>query len=157
LNVPDSEKPLFSERVIHYVRHIRQIPNRNQWMFLKLAADFVVLLHLAFILFVVLGGLVVFRWPRFMWLHIPAAAWGAFIELTGRVCPLTPLENRLRIAAGETGYSGGFIEAYLIPVVYPDRLTRWVQISLGVGVVAINLVFYGLIVGRRPRANLDDG
>jgi hypothetical protein len=74
-----------------------------------------------------------------------------------RVCPLTPLENRLRIAAGETGYSGGFIEAYLIPVVYPDSLTRWVQISLGVGVVAINLVFYGLIVARRPRANLDDG
>ena len=126
-------------------------------MFLKLAADFVVLLHLAFIFFVVLGGLVVFRWPRFMWLHMPAAAWGAFIEFSGRVCPLTPLENRLRIAAGETGYSGGFIEAYLIPVVYPDSLTRWVHFSLGVGVVAINLVFYGLIVGRRPRANLDDG
>jgi hypothetical protein len=126
-------------------------------MFLKLAADLVVLLHFALILFVVLGGLVVFRWPRFMWLHMPAAAWGAFIEFSGRVCPLTPLENRLRIAAGETGYSGGFIEAYLIPVVYPDSLTRWVQISLGVGVVAINLVFYGLIVARRPRANLDDG
>jgi hypothetical protein len=125
-------------------------------MFLKLAADFVVLLHLAFILIVVLGGLVVFRWPRFMWLHMPAAAWGAFIEFSGRVCPLTPLENRLRIAAGETGYSGGFIEAYLISVVYPDSLIRWVQISLGVGVVAINLVFYGLIVARRPRANLDD-
>ena len=125
-------------------------------MFLKLAADFVVLLHLAFILFVVLGGLVVFRWPRFMWLHIPAAAWGAFIELTGRVCPLTPLENRLRIAAGETGYSGGFIEEYLIPVVYPGGLTRWVQISFGIGVVVINLVFYGLLVARRPRANLDD-
>jgi hypothetical protein len=125
-------------------------------MFLKLAADFVVLLHLTFILFVVLGGLVVFRWPRFMWLHIPAAAWGAFIELTGRLCPLTPLENRLRIAAGETGYSGGFIEEYLIPVVYPGGLTRWVQISLGVGVVVINLVFYGLLVARRCRANLDD-
>ena len=126
-------------------------------MFLKLAADLVVLLHFAFILFVVLGGLVVFRWPKFMWLHIPAAAWGAFIELTGRVCPLTPLENRLRIAAGETGYSGGFIEEYLIPVVYPDGLTRLVQISLGVSVVAINLIFYGLLVARRPRANLDDG
>ncbi len=125
-------------------------------MFLKLAADSVVLLHLAFIVFVVLGGLVVFRWPRFMWLHMPAAAWGAFIEFTGRVCPLTPLENRLRIAAGETGYPGGFIEEYLIPVVYPDGLTRWVQISLGVGVVAINLVFYGLLVARRSRANMDD-
>ena len=90
-------------------------------MFLKLAADFVVLLHLAFILFVVLGGLVVFRWPRFMWLHIPAVAWGAFIELTGRVCPLTPLENRLRIAAGQAGYSGGFIEEYLTS----EDVTAW--------------------------------
>jgi len=125
-------------------------------MLLRLAANSVVLLHFAFILFVVLGGLVVLRWPRFMWLHMPAAAWGAFIELTGRVCPLTPLENRLRIAAGETGYSGGFIEEYLIPVVYPDGLTRWVQISLGVGVVAINLIFYGLLVARRPKANMDD-
>ena len=125
-------------------------------MFLKLAADSVVLLHLAFILFVVLGGLVVFRWPRFIWLHMPAAAWGAFIELTGRVCPLTPLENRLRIAAGESGYSRGFIEEYLIPVVYPDGLTRWVQISLGIGVVAINLVIYGLLVARRSRSNMDD-
>lgn len=125
-------------------------------MLLRLAANSVVLLHFAFILFVVLGGLVVLRWPRFMWLHMPAAAWGAFIELTGRVCPLTPLENRLRIAAGETGYSGGFIEEYLIPVVYPDGLTRCVQISLGVGVVAINLIFYGLLVARRPRANMDD-
>ena len=125
-------------------------------MFLKLAADSVVLLHFAFILFVVLGGLVVLRWPRFMWLHMPAATWGAFIELANRVCPLTPLENRLRIAAGETGYSGGFIEEYLIPVVYPDGLTRWVQISLGVGVIAINLIFYGLLVARRHRANMDD-
>jgi len=126
-------------------------------MFLKLAADSVVLVHFAFILFVVLGGLVVLRWPRFMWLHLPAAAWGAFIELTGRVCPLTPLENRLRIAAGENGYFGGFIEEYLIPIVYPDGLTRWVQISLGIGVVAINMVFYGLLIARRPRASKDDG
>ena len=125
-------------------------------MLLTLAADFVVLLHFAFILFVVIGGLVVLRWPRFMWLHIPAVAWGAFIELTGRVCPLTPLENRLRIAAGQASYSGGFIEEYLIPVVYPEGLTRWFQISLGVGVVAINLVFYGLLVARRLRAKVDD-
>ena len=121
-------------------------------MFLKLAADTIVLLHFAFILFVALGGVIVLRWPRLMWLHLPAAAWGAFIEFTGRVCPLTPLENRLRIAAGETGYSGGFIEEYLMPVVYPDGLTRWIQISLGVGVVAINLVFSGLLVARRLRA-----
>ena len=130
-----------------------QVPNRNRWMFLKLAADFVVLLHFAFIIFVVFGGLAGWRRPILMWLHIPAAAWGAFIELSGRVCPLTPLENRLRIAAGEIGYSGGFIEQYLIPVVYPDDLTRWVQISLGVGGVVINVVVYWLLVARRLRAN----
>ena len=122
-------------------------------MFLKLAADFVVLLPFAFIIFVVLGGLVVWRLPRFMWLHVPAAAWAVFIEFSGRVCPLTPLENRLRIAAGEIGYSGGFIEEYLIPVVYPEDLTRWIQISLGVGVVVINVVVYGLLVARRLRAS----
>ncbi len=83
-------------------------------MILKLAADAVVLVHFAFVSFVVLGGLAVWRWPRFIWLHLPAAAWGAVIEFTGRVCPLTPLENSLRLAAGETGYSGGFIEEYLI-------------------------------------------
>ena len=121
-------------------------------MLLKFAADGVVLLHFVFIIFVVLGGLVVWRRPRLMWLHIPAAAWGAFIELSGRMCPLTPLENRLRFAAGEIGYSGGFIEEYLIPVVYPDELTRWVQISLGVVVVLINLVVYGLLFVRRLRA-----
>jgi len=118
-------------------------------MFLKLAADGIVLLHFAFIIFVGLGGLVVWRQPRLIWLHLPAAVWGAFIEFSGGICPLTPLENRLRIAAGEIGYSGGFIEEYMIPVIYPDELTRWIQISLGVGVVVINLVVYGLMVVRR--------
>lgn len=121
-------------------------------MLLKLAADTVVLLHFAFVIFVVLGGLAVWRLPQLMWLHIPTATWGAFIEFSGRVCPLTPLENRLRIAAGEIGYSGGFIEEYLIPVIYPDELTRWVQISLGVAVVLINLVVYGLLIVRWVRA-----
>lgn len=125
-------------------------------MILKLAADAVVLVHFAFVAFVVLGGLAVWRWPRFIWLHLPAAAWGAVIEFTGRVCPLTPLENRLRLAAGEIGYSGGFIEEYLMPVVYPDGLTRGIQISLGVGVVAINLLFYGVFLVRRARANKED-
>lgn len=120
-------------------------------MLLQFAADGVVLLHFAFIIFVVLGGLVVWCRPRLMWVHIPAAAWGAFIELSGRMCPLTPLENRLRIGAGEFAYSGGFIEEYLIPVVYPDELTRWVQISLGVAVVLINLIVYGLMVVRRVK------
>ncbi|RLE27477.1 MAG: DUF2784 domain-containing protein [Acidobacteria bacterium] len=120
-------------------------------MLLKFAADGVVLLHFVFIIFVVLGGVVAVRQPRLIWFHLPAVIWGAFIEFSGGICPLTPLENRLRIAAGEAGYPGGFIERYLIPVVYPDGLTRWIQISLGVGVVVINLVVYGLMVARRLR------
>ena len=126
-------------------------------MILRLSADLVVLLHFAFVVFVVGGGVVVLRWPRWAWLHLPAAIWGALIELTGRICPLTPLENRLRMAAGETGYAGGFVEHYLIPVIYPDGLTRGLQISLGIGVVAINLVFYGLLVARRSRAGRGEG
>ena len=126
-------------------------------MILRLSADLVVLLHFAFVVFVVGGGVVVLRWPRWAWLHLPAAIWGALIELTGRICPLTPLENRLRMATGETGYAGGFVEHYLIPVIYPDGLTRGLQISLGIGVVAINLVFYGLLVARRSRAGRGEG
>ena len=121
-------------------------------MILKLAADAVVLVHFAFVLFVVLGGLLAWRRPWVLWLHLPAAVWGAFIEFTGRICPLTPLENRLRLAAGETGYSGGFIEEYLIPLVYPAGLTRGLQISLGVAVLAINLVIYGTLIARKARA-----
>lgn len=120
-------------------------------MLLKLAADGIVVLHFVFIIFVVLGGVAVSRLPKLIWLHLPTATWGAFIEFSGRVCPLTPLENKLRNAAGEAGYSGGFVEQYLIPVVYPDDLTRWVQIGLGVGVVVINLVVYGLLIARRVK------
>lgn len=114
----------------------------------RLAADIVVVLHFAFILFVVFGGLLVYRWPRLAWLHLPAAAWGAAIEFLGAICPLTPLENRLRVAAGEQGYTGGFIENYLIPIVYPQGLTPQVQTLLGVAVVLINGVLYGILVMR---------
>lgn len=120
-------------------------------MLSRVAADVVVVLHLAFIVFVVAGGLLVLRWPRVAWLHLPAAVWGALIELAGRVCPLTPLEQRLRIAAGQDGYSGGFIENYLIPVIYPAGLNRTVQVVLGLVVVAINVGVYAVVTARTVR------
>lgn len=108
-------------------------------------ANVVVLLHLGFVLFVVLGGFLVLRWQWLAWLHLPAAAWGALIEFAGWVCPLTPLELWLRRAAGEAGYTGGFIEHYLLPLLYPAALTREVQIVLGLGVLAVNLIAYALV------------
>lgn len=124
-------------------------------MIYRIAADVVLLLHLAFILFVVLGGWLVLRKPMFIWAHLPAAAWGAFIEFSGRVCPLTPLENQLRIASGSAGYTGGFIERYLIPVIYPSGLDRSVQVALGLGVLFINAIFYGILVRRWTRTSRD--
>lgn len=124
-------------------------------MIARLAADVVIFLHLGFILFVVAGGFVVLRWEKLAWLHIPCALWGVWIEFTGRVCPLTPLENWLRIAAGSAGYSGGFIEHYILPFVYPAGLTRGIQLVLGVGVIVINLCIYGLVVFRHLRRKID--
>ena len=114
-------------------------------------ADFVVVIHSLFVLFVVFGGLLAFRWWRVSYLHLPAVAWGAFIELAGGICPLTPLENSLRIGAGHAGYQGGFVEHYILPVLYPAGLTRNVQLVLGTIVIAINLVVYSLIVARRRK------
>ena len=114
-----------------------------------LAAQLVVLLHLAFILFVVFGALLVLRWPRLAWLHLPAVIWATLIEFFGGICPLTPWENQLRRIAGESGYSGGFIEEYLLPIIYPAELTRELQIGLGIGVLAINLLLYGSVYLRR--------
>ena len=91
---------------------------------LRLAADAVALLHLAFVLFAVFGGLPVWRWPRLAWLHLPAVLWGGWIEFSGWTCPLTPLENLLRRAVGEAGYGGGYIDHYLWPPLYPAGLTR---------------------------------
>ena len=113
-------------------------------MLYALLADLVLLLHAAFILFVVLGGLFVFWKKAAAWLHIPCAAWGALIEFRGWICPLTYLENDLRVAAGGTGYSSGFIEHYLVPLVYPPGLTPSTQIVLGFAVVLINMVIYTL-------------
>ena len=108
-------------------------------------ADLVAVAHLGFILFVVFGGLPVLRWPRVAWLHAPAALWGAAISLGGWICPLTPLENALRRSAGEAGYAGGFIERYVLPVIYPGALTREIQILMGVAVVAVNVLVYLLL------------
>ena len=120
-------------------------------MLARLAADAVVLLHLGFILFVLLGGLLVLRWPRLVWLHLPAAAWGMAVEFLHLYCPLTPLENHFRQAAGELGYDSGFIEHYLIPLIYPAGLTEAIQIGLGLAVLAINLPPYLLLARRRLR------
>jgi hypothetical protein len=113
-------------------------------------ADAVLILHLCFVLFVVLGGLLVLRWRRLAWLHLPAAGWGALVEFTGWICPLTPMENTLRRAAGGEGYETTFVERYLVPLVYPGDLTREMQVVLGLLVVAVNLGVYGFL-WRRAR------
>jgi hypothetical protein len=111
-------------------------------------ADLVLVVHLGFVLVVALGGLLVLRWPRLAWIHLPAAAWGALIEFTGGICPLTPLENRLRVLAGEAGYAGGFVEHYVTAVLYPDGLTRGAQVVLGVLVLLVNAVIYRRLLRR---------
>ena len=122
-------------------------------MIYRVAADTVLLLHFGFILLVVAGALLVFRYPAFIWVHLPAAAWGAFIELTGRICPLTTLENAFLVRAGLEGYSMSFVERYLWPLIYPAGLTREMQIWLGGFVIAINAILYFLIwLRRRARA-----
>ena len=115
-------------------------------------ADVVVGIHLTFVLFVVLGGLLVIRWPRIAWLHLPAVAWGAWIEVAGWICPLTPLENYLRAQGGGGVYDESFVERYLLPVLYPASLTRELQFALAAAVLAINAVIYGWLVVKRLRA-----
>ena len=115
-----------------------------------LTANIIVLLHFAFILFVSVGGLLVLRWPRLAWLHLPCVAWGVLIEVSGGICPLTPLELRYRHAAGDPGYSGDFIDRYLLPLIYPSGLTRSLQIGLGLALLLFNLVVY-VTVWRRQR------
>jgi Protein of Unknown function (DUF2784) len=117
----------------------------------RLAADAVLVLHAAFVLFVVLGGLFALRRPRFAWVHLPAAAWGAAIEFFGWVCPLTPLEQALRRRGGEAGYSGGFVEHYVVALLYPQGLTRGLQLALGLFVLAVNLAVYAWVWRRARR------
>ena len=121
-------------------------------MLYRILADLVVGVHALFVAFVVLGGLLALRWPWVAILHLPAAVWGALIEFRGWICPLTPLEKWLRAAAGQAGYQGGFIEHYLLPVLYPAGLTRGVQVVLGSAVVVVNLLVYGFLLVRLNRA-----
>jgi uncharacterized protein DUF2784 len=111
----------------------------------------VVLLHLAFVLFVMLGGVLAIRWPWIMWLHVPAALWGVGIEFTGWICPLTPLENYLRQQGGGAGYQGDFIAHYILPVLYPTGLTRTSQVALGMFALAVNVGIYAFIFLRCQR------
>jgi hypothetical protein len=120
-------------------------------------ADLVLVAHLGFIVFAVFGGLLALRVRWLPLVHLPSVAWGAFVELTGRVCPLTPLENALRSGSGDAGYSGSFVEHYLLPIVYPDALSPRVQLFLAAGLVLVNVAVYALVLhrcrtnGRRSR------
>jgi hypothetical protein len=122
----------------------------------RIAADLVMLSHLAFVVFVVLGGLPVLRFPKLALIHVPAFLWGIWIEATGGICPLTPLENALRRRAGEAGYESGFIEHYVYPLIYPPGLTRNVQAWLAVSVLALNGAIYGWLLWRRRRRRGDE-
>jgi len=111
-------------------------------MIYRALADFVLLLHMAFVLFAALGGVLAFKWRRVAWFHIPAALWATLIELVGWECPLTPLENWLRRKGGEAGYQTGFIERYLLPLIYPAPVSRTLHVVLGLLVLCVNLAIY---------------
>ena len=113
-----------------------------------LLADAIIVAHFLFIVFVIGGGLLVIYWPRLAWTHLPAAIWGAIVEFTGWICPLTPLENRFRELGGGDLYSGDFIAQYLLAVIYPEKLTVEIQIVLGCLVIAINILFYTLAIRK---------
>jgi hypothetical protein len=119
-------------------------------LYLRLA-DLVVLLHVGFVLFVMLGGLLVLRWPRLVWVHVPAAAWGTWVELAGLVCPLTPFENWLRAQGGGRVYTDSFVEQYLLPLLYPASLSRERQWLFGAVVIVLNIAVYAVVARRRTR------
>jgi Protein of Unknown function (DUF2784) len=126
----------------------------------RLLADLIVLLHLFFILFVIGGGLLALYRERIVLLHLPAVLWGIYIEFSGNICPLTPLENHYRSLAGREGYPGGFIEHYLPPIIYPSGLTHEIQIFLGLFVLVVNLIVYFFLLRRyfaRSPRNLGPG
>ena len=119
----------------------------------RLLADLVVILHVAFVAFALFGGLLALKWKRIVWLHVPAALWAAAIEFGGWICPLTPLEIWLREQGGATGYRSGFIDHYILPLLYPASLTREMQVVLGVAVLAVNIASYAWL-WHRWRKNL---
>jgi hypothetical protein len=118
-------------------------------MFYAVAAESVLIVHLAFIVFVMLGGALAIRHRAWAAVHLPAAAWGAYVELSGRICPLTAWENALRVRAGQAGYRGSFIEHYLLAVIYPAGLTRAMQFGLAALVIAVNAAVYRRVLRRR--------
>lgn len=124
-------------------------PGAHADMPYDIAADTVVLIHFLFIIYALLGGLLLLRWPGTAWLHIPAACWAAVVVLAGWTCPLTPLEQWLRAMAGTGGYRDGFVAHYILPLIYPPGLTRGVQIALGVTLLALNAAIYTLVWRRR--------
>lgn len=117
-------------------------------MIYRLLADATLVFHLCFVLFVALGGFLALRWRWVAWLHLPAAIWGALIEFMGWVCPLTPLENTLRRLGGEAGYEGGFIDHYIIALIYPEGLTRTAQLAVGLSVLVVNTAIYARVFWR---------
>lgn len=119
-------------------------------MWNRVAADAVLVVHFLFVAFVILGGLLALRWRKLAWAHVPVALYGAAIEFLGFICPLTPLEVWLRRRGGEAGYEGGFIEHYITAALYPTGLTREIQLTLGVAVLAINAAIYIAWWRRRP-------
>jgi hypothetical protein len=125
-------------------------------MLYQVLADIVACVHAAFVAFVVLGGVLAIRWRRLVWLHVPAAIWGALIEFADWVCPLTPLENALRGRAGDAGYGDGFIQHYLLRALYPAGLTRSVQVALGTLVIVVNILAYVALL-RRGRRSVEQG
>lgn len=116
-------------------------------MLYRFLADSVVVVHMIFVIYAIFGGLLVLRWKYTICLHVPALLWGAVVEVKGWICPLTPLENRLRSEAGESGYSGGFVENYILPVLYPENLSRPDQVMLALFLVTVNVIIY-VYVGR---------
>ena len=119
----------------------------------RLFADAVVVFHLLFIAFVLAGGALVLRWARLAWIHLPAVAWAAYVEFTGTICPLTPLENALRGRTGQAGYGGGFVEHYIVPLIYPPGLTPTIQYAIGAAVVVVNVAFYFAAWARHRRTS----
>jgi hypothetical protein len=117
----------------------------------RILADFVVVFHGAYVVFVVLGALLALKWPKVLWVHAPAAIWGVLIEYAGWVCPLTPLENRLRALAGEAGYSGDFIEHYILRALYPHGLTPTVRYTLATFALVVNVIAYIIVIKKRRR------
>ncbi|MHB8791467.1 MAG: DUF2784 domain-containing protein [Desulfobulbaceae bacterium] len=118
----------------------------------QLAADVLVVVHLLFILFVIAGGFLVLGNRKWAFVHLPAALWAATVEFTGWYCPLTPLENWLRLQGGGIRYASGFVEQYLLPLLYPAALTRGLQISLGLAVIVLNVLVYFIVYRRRRTA-----